>query len=64
MFSRWIWQHSVEDLSYANWAPSTPDRSGNEKDCARMDGMYGFMWLDVDCKNVLASPLCQRDTNL
>jgi len=60
---RWIWQHSVEDALYTNWAPSYPRNTNNGNDCVVMDSKDIFEWSDVDCGGFLASPVCQRYTN-
>eukprot|EP00092_Neocalanus_flemingeri_P057378 GFUD01068188.1.p1 GENE.GFUD01068188.1~~GFUD01068188.1.p1 ORF type:complete len:310 (+),score=76.33 GFUD01068188.1:33-932(+) len=60
---RWMWQHSATDPHYTNWAPNSPDNTMNEHDCARMDGSDAFKWSDVECGGLLASAVCQRETN-
>ena len=61
--SRWIWQHSVEDAFYTNWAPSYPSNNNSGNDCVVMESRDNFEWSDVDCGGVQASPVCQRYTN-
>jgi len=60
---RWIWQHSVEDAFYTNWAPSYPRNTNNGNDCVVMESRDNFEWSDVDCGGVQASPVCQKYTN-
>ena len=62
MYSRWIWQHSVEDTSYTNWAQNYPGSNNDEDDCAVMTSRDSFMWSDTDCGGLAASPVCQRET--
>ena len=63
---RWVWQHSVEDTSYTNWAPNYPGSSNAEDDCAVMTSRDSFMWSDTDCggrriiDNVLFGQLTDR----
>merc|ERR1711936_857584 len=56
---RWIWQHSVEDAYFTNWADGFPDPGPNGYDCAYMDGPDRYLWSDEDCGKLTASPICQ-----
>merc|ERR1719348_466647 len=33
---RWIWQHSLSDVVYTNWAPDSPIVNDVERNCVRM----------------------------
>ena len=35
--------------TYLNWASRQPDNSGNNQDCVRTSGGYGYQWDDVPC---------------
>jgi len=58
---RWIWQHSMTDLTYTAWSPSAPQPGINPTDCAVMDSKDGFLWSDTDCSHSIAAPICQRE---
>ena len=44
---RWIWQHSVADVSYTGWAPGFPKNFNSEDDCAVLSSHEGYKWTDV-----------------
>jgi len=58
---RWVWQHSVEDTTYTNWAPDYPDYTNTEDDCVVMASRDSFMWSNTDCGGLAACPVCQRE---
>ena len=57
---RWIWQHSVVDTNYTNWATDYPDYTNAEDDCVVMASRDSFMWSNTDCGGLAACPVCQR----
>jgi len=61
---RWIWQHSVEDVSFTNWAEGNPDGNHANDDCALITLKDNFMWSDASCTSLVASPVCQRETSI
>merc|ERR1719348_97925 len=61
--NRWIWQHSVEDVTVNNWAPESPAENSPGKDCAVMNSFQEYKWTDQDCDESLAFPICQIDSD-
>jgi len=59
---RWLWQHSVSDLEFSNWAPGYPTNQFGA-DCVLMSLADNFAWTDRDCIQARASPICQREWN-
>jgi len=63
---RWVWSHSVEQVSETFWSPKSPsDKPGNHLDCgfAALSNNQ-LLWTDKDCGEVVAnghapSPICQ-----
>ena len=41
--ARWIWEHSVTDADYTNWAAGFPTPDDNLADCALMNGDFGWV---------------------
>jgi len=56
---RWIWEHSVTDVDYTNWAAGFPTPDDNLADCALMNGDFGWQWTDADCSTESATVICQ-----
>merc|ERR1719348_2978139 len=60
---RWIWQHSLTEAAYTNWASNYPSGGDVEKNCVRMERDVELRWMDDSCISVKASPICQLETN-
>jgi len=60
---RWIWQHSLDDVGYTNWAPDSPIVNDVERNCVRMVAESDLMWVDESCTGTVASPICQVETS-
>lgn len=60
---RWIWQHSIEDVEFVNWASGQPE--GIYADCACMDFENDYMWVAVRCDepDYFGSPICMKDAS-
>ena len=44
---RWVWHHSIEDVSYTSWAQGYPRNSDSGDDCAVLSSYDGYKWTDV-----------------
>jgi len=60
---RWIWQHSLDDVGYTNWAPDSPITDDVERNCVRMVAESDLKWVDESCTGTRASPICQIETS-
>jgi len=56
---RWIWQNSVEEVSYTNWAENYPTAGDVEQNCVVMKTENELEWSDELCTTTRASPICQ-----
>ena len=57
-----LWDHSLTQVYYSNWANGEPNDYEGDEDCATKDGYYMYQWNDrpcdcKDCKDCKA--LCQ-----
>jgi len=59
---RWIWQNSLEEVEFTNWAANSPVDSDFDKNCVAMKTENDLQWSDESCTNsAKASPICQTD---
>ena len=49
---RWIWQHSVLEASYFEWADGYPQSNNSEHDCVVMSPDNSYSWMDVRSYNI------------
>ena len=63
---RWIWEHSVTESMYTDWAPRHPNADPhNTEDCILISLTENFLWKDAPCyERTHAAPICQRDLDL
>jgi len=61
---RYIWQHSVSDLTAPNWCPASPGAGAgyDTRDCVMMDHSAGYSWADTLCGGDKAALVCQRES--
>ena len=66
IFLRWIWEHSVTESMFTDWAPGHPNAElHNTDDCLLISVTENFMWKDALCyERTHAAPICQRDLDL
>jgi hypothetical protein len=57
---RWIWEHSVSEATFTDWAEGFPTEDENNLvDCVLMNGDHGWQWTDADCTTGSAPAICQ-----
>jgi len=56
---RWIWQNSLQEADYTNWATDYPSSGDVEKNCVTMTAENDLQWSDELCTSTRASPICQ-----